>query len=72
MKGGGSMAREKEHYRDVLAHLLELFCGKIVLRIGEVCKQFKITARMARSRFSFDKGGYINIYQLARDLLKEQ
>lgn len=64
------MPREKENYRDVVASLIEKFNGKIVVRIGEVCEIFKMTARMARARFSFDKGGYINIYQLARDLLK--
>ncbi|MBD9010626.1 MAG: hypothetical protein EGR16_10555 [Clostridiales bacterium] len=65
------MPREKPYYRDVLADLSERFDNKMQVRIGEVCEIMKISPYSARNRYSFDKGGWISLYTLARDICKD-
>lgn len=65
------MGREKPYYREVLADLSVRFDNKMVVRIGEVAENFQISQKSAKNRFTFDGGGYITLYTLARDLCKE-
>lgn len=65
------MAREKPYYREVLADLSVRFNNKMIVRIGEVCSELKISQCAARNRFSFDGNGWITLYALARDICKD-
>ena len=65
------MSREKPYYREVLADLSERFNDKMQVRIGEVCTVLKMTPCAARSRYSFDKNGWISLYTLARDICED-
>ena len=49
------MAREKEHYRDVFAMLIQKSDGKMLLTRTDVARMFKITIHRASNMY-FERG----------------
>lgn len=62
------MPKMKEDYFDNLRYLDSKFNGKFQVRIGEVCDVLHMSKCSARSRFSFDKNGWITLSTMARDM----
>ena len=60
------MAREKEHYRDVVAEIIEE-TGKRVLCVDDVRKYLKVGTNKAKEYFDGEKR--ITVFQLASKLL---
>lgn len=63
------MAREKEHYRDVLATLIELSGGKMLLTRTDVSRMFKITIHRASDMYFKQGERQLEITKLASRIL---
>lgn len=62
------MAREKEHFRDVLEQIRNAYPGKEMLNIKEVASFVGCDSRTAKKVFSFTKFNRISVVVLAREI----
>ena len=62
------MAREKEHYRDVVADIVERTDGKMILGVYDIKKCLKVGHNKALKYLDGEKT--IPVYKLASELLR--